>query len=256
MTADQLDNDNGYGYFLSRQKNDWYIWIVASLILHMGVFSLTWIYTRLQLWDTPVIRHAIMVEPVAWAPEERPKHWLPVKNTVKRGKLEEEKIKVTRETEKAATPDPKKEEEKLREDDAAKKRREAMEKALAKIAKGQATRLDGRPDGVVGAPSSRSMGILSNAYAMLLRELFRKQWEVPGIIPAEELKRLSCRILIRIDMAGNVISQNVEESSGNRMFDSSAMRAVKMTRTVPLPDDMIKDVVMKQGILVNFTRKD
>ncbi len=241
-------------YYLAEDRYDWVPWLVVSLFFHFAIFGAAWSYTRYQHSNTPVIRHAIMVEPVRWAPEKRKKYWLPVKNTVKAQAVEEEKIKVSKTAEKSQELSP--EEEKKKKKAEAKKRRQRMARALAKLQQGKTTRIDGSPDGVVGGTSSRTMEILGSAYASQLRDIFRNRWEVPGIIPKAELKRLSCKILVEIDLAGNIVSHSLKSGSGNRMFDSSAMRAVKMTRSVPLPDELIRDVVMKQGILVNFSRKD
>jgi colicin import membrane protein len=53
--------------------------------------------------------------------------------------------------------------------------------------------------------------------------------------PAQAKGNLSVVLYLKIDAAGRVLDVRVEESSGNAVFDSSAVTAVRVTQVLPPP---------------------
>ncbi len=245
-----------HSYFLSAQRNRYVPWLLISFLLHVLLFGLAWMETRRMQAPNLVHQTAIMVQPVRWAPEERPEHWLPrVEATPEPAKPEAVKVSPNPETPKKKPDPPKKEPKKEPPKKDPKQRKTAMNKALEKI-RNNYNSWDGSPNGVKGAPSARALQILGSVYAGQLREVFSSHWTVPKVISERDLEHLTCKILVKIDRTGTISGHKLVTSSGNAQFDSSAMRAVKLTPKVPLPDEMLRDVVFNDGILINFSKKD
>ncbi len=67
------------------------------------------------------------------------------------------------------------------------------------------------------------------SYAALIIQKIQSNW----IHPIFESKNLEVIISFRMDKEGNVISYKIEKSSGNRLFDHSAVKAI--LKSSPLP---------------------
>lgn len=248
-----------HAYVLTAQDTRWVRWVAFSLLAHMGVFLFAWWLSNREPSAPRPREHAILVQPIAWAPEERPKHWLPrMEATPPPPKVEPEQVKIAANpVDKPETEDEKKKREKEEKDREQKERqqREArMQEALRRI-KNDYKSWDGSPDGVQGGLSNQALAILGNAYAAKLREAFRANFAVPETIPNEEVDKLRAKILVKIDQSGRIREHKLTEGSGNAIFDSAALRAVQRTPTVPLPDDELKGIVFRDGILINFSWK-
>ncbi len=254
MTAAQV-SDGRMTYFLADTQNRVVPFLVVSILAHIAFFGFAWWESRRIDDEGLLYKKAIMVQPVRWAPEVRPEHWMPrLEPTAPEAEAKAEPLKLKPNPN---TPVETKAPEKPEKSSAqkTKERERRMAKALDRV-RNKFNSWDGSPDGVKGAPSSRAVQILGSVYAGQLAELFRANFNVPRVIPEDELKRLTCKILIKIDRSGALVKHQLMEGSGNALFDSSAMRAVKITPRVPLPDDMLKKLVFSQGILINFSWKE
>jgi|GEM_PF-2153370 len=257
MTA--LDASNNT-YFLSGGSNRWMMWIAVSMIIHFAVFVLAYYQSRRVSSPDTLYQKAIMVQPVKWAPEERPKHWMPrmeptpVPQAVKPEAIKVAPNKVVKPEVKEKTPVKKQPKEKSAEQ-RRKERQNRMNKALRNI-KNNYKSWDGSTKGVKGAHSSEAIKILGSAYAGQLISIFNANFSVPEVIPEEEYSKLKCKILIKIDHSGRIVKHKLQQGSGNSQFDSSALKAVKLTKQVPLPDEILQDMVYKDGILINFRWKN
>lgn len=69
----------------------------------------------------------------------------------------------------------------------------------------------------------------SDSYYALITEKIWNQWVYPDF----DSKELEIIISIKIDKKGKIVSQEIERSSGNRLFDRSAAKA--LSRASPLP---------------------
>jgi len=74
-------------------------------------------------------------------------------------------------------------------------------------------------------------GVGTDSYYGIITEMIRNQWVYPDIASSG----LEAIVSIRIDKKGNIISQEVEKSSGNMLFDQSALRAISKASPLPPP---------------------
>ena len=114
---------------------------------------------------------------------------------------------------------------------------------------------EGAKDGVVdGDVTDPALALKANMYTRKISALIRKNWQIPAIIKKEALKNLSAEVFFRITYSGEVYSIEVVTASGNNIFDSSVIEAIKRTGTLPLPKDReLKKLVLKEGFECPFT---
>jgi TonB family protein len=110
---------------------------------------------------------------------------------------------------------------------------------------------DGDPDGDVTDPA---LALKANMYTRKISALIRKNWNIPGIISKDQLKDLQTSAFFRITFSGEVYAIEIVSSSGNQIFDSSVIEAIKKTGSLPLPEDReLKKLVLKEGFECPFT---
>jgi len=110
---------------------------------------------------------------------------------------------------------------------------------------------DGVEDGDVTDPA---LALKANMYTRKVSAIIRKNWNIPGIIKKENLKTLSAEVFFRITYSGEVYSIQITTASGNNIFDSSVIEAIKKTGMLPLPKDReLKKLVLKEGFECPFT---
>ncbi len=78
----------------------------------------------------------------------------------------------------------------------------------------------------------KSKGIV-NKYAALISRKIEQNWRQPLDVASD----LSCRVNIKLQSTGKVISVRVLESSGNLSFDRSVETAVRKASPLPVPED-------------------
>lgn len=110
---------------------------------------------------------------------------------------------------------------------------------------------DGVDDGDVTDPA---LALKANMYARLISKRIKENWNIPSIISADERKKLMTKIYFKITFSGEVYDIKIQSSSGNSVYDSSVIEAVKKTGKLPLPDDKnLKKLVLKEGFECPFT---
>jgi len=70
-----------------------------------------------------------------------------------------------------------------------------------------------------------------DSYYGLITNKIRQQWVYPDI----ETSELEVVVSIKIDREGKIFSQEIEKSSGNPLFDRSAMKAISKASPLPPP---------------------
>ncbi|MGI6393284.1 MAG: energy transducer TonB [bacterium] len=126
---------------------------------------------------------------------------------------------------------------------------EIKKDARAEVSKEGAA--DGDVDGDVTDPA---LALKANMYTRKISALIRKNWNIPGIISKEQLKNLGTTAFFRITFSGEVYAIEIVSSSGNKVFDSSVLEAIKKTGSLPLPEDRnLKKLVLKEGFECPFT---
>lgn len=122
-----------------------------------------------------------------------------------------------------------KEIERIRVISALKKRKKAREKTQ-EIQIGREKTPDKLVQGT-GIPGSESGGDIHFYYSIIGQKIWQ-QWVVPDFKTSGlEMAKIS----IRISKDGKVISREIEKSSGNALFDRSAMKAISKASPLPPP---------------------
>jgi colicin import membrane protein len=81
-----------------------------------------------------------------------------------------------------------------------------------------------------GIPSALQSTGADSYYAIITRKIW-SEW----IYPESDLSGLEVIINIKIDNEGNVITHEIEKSSGNTLFDRSAVKAISKASPLPPP---------------------
>lgn len=89
-------------------------------------------------------------------------------------------------------------------------------------------------------------------YYNKVRRKISKQWIV---IKSDFAGSLVSRIVVRIDVNGNIIDTRYKRSSGDGSFDASALRAIKRATPFPIPPGQIRQDLMKDGFEFVFNPK-
>lgn len=74
-------------------------------------------------------------------------------------------------------------------------------------------------------------GGVSSGYLALISGIIRQHWNVPDTVP----KNLEAVVSVRILSNGQVIIEGFEQRSGNMLFDSSVLIAIKNSSPLPPP---------------------
>lgn len=72
---------------------------------------------------------------------------------------------------------------------------------------------------------------ISSSYLAIISGLIRHHWNIPDTIP----KNLEAVISVRILANGQIVIEGFEKSSGNTLFDSSVIKALKNSSPLPPP---------------------
>lgn len=103
---------------------------------------------------------------------------------------------------------------------------ESVEQAIAGIKKGRTIHIS-KGAGVPGVQSS----VDSESYYAVITEKIWGEWIYPDIDTSD----LEIIMSIKIDSTGKIVSQQVEQSSGNKIFDRSASKAIMKASPLPPP---------------------
>ncbi|CAN5602464.1 hypothetical protein BH10BDE1_BH10BDE1_20720 [soil metagenome] len=122
-------------------------------------------------------------------------------------------------------------------------RTEAATKALADAAKAQAAVRGNQ----ISKGSSLS-GLTRLDHAKYLDELearIKSHWHPPKFLANAKLR---VRVVLLIDSRGAVIKKSVVQSSGNNVFDESAVLALENSMPLPPPPESLQGILANQGV--------
>lgn len=114
------------------------------------------------------------------------------------------------------------------------KKQEAVSKKIQEIQVGRGKGSDkiSQEPGIQGKGTGKDTDFY---YSIISRKIWQ-QWTYPNSRASE----LEVIISIKIDKKGEVISQKVEKSSGNLLFDRSAIKAISKASPLPPPSEEIE----------------
>jgi len=120
--------------------------------------------------------------------------------------------------------------EKIKQMEERVKQEETLAEELEKKRQEAIKRIEERVKGVEGG----GIGVGADIYFSQLQQHVRRFWVIPEGFNPEGLKAV---IRVKIDPEGRMLSAQIEQSSGNRIFDNSALQAVKRAEPYPPPPE-------------------
>ena len=91
-------------------------------------------------------------------------------------------------------------------------------------------------------------------YIGKLYSYFRRGWQVPTLIPLEELEKLACVVELSITEDGRVGDYDLKRPSGNEAFDDSVRRRLSQAQgsQLPEPPEAVASQVLGETISLRF----
>lgn len=131
-------------------------------------------------------------------------------------------------------------------------RRNRLFGAFDKLSKSskQEEELEGAEDGDPNGDSATAEG---ERYFGLLSSQVRRHYNVADTIPDSERLYLKAQVAMRLNRTGEVIEAKLARASGNPLFDSAVLAAVKKASPFSPPPDHLRDMLQKSGIVLEFS---
>jgi TonB family protein len=115
--------------------------------------------------------------------------------------------------------------------------------------KAEPEELEGAVDGDVEGDSATAEG---ERYYALLSTQVRRNYNVAESIPEAERMYLKAQVQVRLARTGEVLESRLTTASGNDLFDSAVLSAVKKASPFSPPPDHLRDALQKQGVVLEF----
>lgn len=136
-------------------------------------------------------------------------------------------------------------------EDGAKDGKKSLFNALAQAGKAaKAEELEGDPDGDKDGDSAVQEG---ERYFGLLKAVVRRNYDVSNTIDETERIRLRANAVLRIGEGGELIDVSLSKPSGNELFDSAVLGAVKKAAPFTAPPENLRAALKKDGVELVFT---
>ena len=110
--------------------------------------------------------------------------------------------------------------------------------------------LDGAEDGDPNGDSATAEG---ERYFGMLSSQVRRHYNVADTIPENERLYLKAQVAMRLNRTGEVLDARLAKASGNVLFDSAVLAAVKKASPFSPPPDHLRDALQKSGIVLEFS---
>jgi TonB family protein len=88
-------------------------------------------------------------------------------------------------------------------------------------------------------------------YGLLLAQVTRN-YDVAQTIPEEERLHLRAQVALRISRSGEVVQARLARPSGNSLYDSAVMAAVKKASPFPPPPEALRNQLSREGVVLEF----
>ncbi|MBI5494994.1 MAG: TonB family protein [Deltaproteobacteria bacterium] len=130
-----------------------------------------------------------------------------------------------------------------------KQREDALARIADRVGKAQPEEDEGQEDGHVEGTAPTATQV--NAYLGLLASRVKARYQVPSVITPPECARLVAQVMVRMGPDGALLDTRIHKTSGNDLFDSAVISAVKQAAPLPRPPDNMMQMV-KTGFGFNF----
>ena len=214
-------------------------WLVLSLVIHVATLTAIDIFNRRHFIriSSPGPIQVALIEPQPRkraAVKKTRKH--PVKihkqriiKTIPRSKVVVHKQRIVRRIKKGRIP-------------TKNPREEQLEKALERIKK-KVKQRESSPKETAPAPGGGGTMGEKNIYFSAVRNRVMQSWVIPENL-IEDVYSLEAIVTFTIYPDGHISGVNLEESSGDRYFDESALRAIRQAAPFPpFPPDIRKKAI-------------
>ena len=121
--------------------------------------------------------------------------------------------------------------------------------ALNKTARPQ-EEVEGEADGDPNGDAAKQEG---ERYFGLLNSVVKRNYDVSNTIDEAERRRLRAEVSLRIGSAGELLEVELTKPSGNELFDSAVIGAVKKAAPFSAPPEHLRDALKKSGVAFVFT---
>ena len=129
-------------------------------------------------------------------------------------------------------------------------RRKRLFGAFDKTAKSTpAEDLEGAEDGDPDGDSATAEG---ERYYGLISMQVRRNYNVANTISEDERMRLKALVALRVGRSGEVLAVELAKSSGNDLFDSAVLSAVRRASPFSPPPDNLRGPMQKNGVVLEF----
>ena len=127
--------------------------------------------------------------------------------------------------------------------------RQKLMGAFDRMSKAKTPDTTGAADGDVNGDSAVAEG---EAYYARLRSQISRFYDVSDTIPDSERIRLVAQVAVVIAPSGQLERSRLAKSSGNDLFDSAVMAAVKRAAPFSPPPTHLRDALQKYGVVLQF----
>ncbi|HEX8823755.1 MAG TPA: energy transducer TonB [Archangium sp.] len=104
-----------------------------------------------------------------------------------------------------------------------------------------------------GDPNGDSATAEGERYFGMLTSQVRRNYNVADTIPENERLYLKAQVAMRLNRTGEVIDARLAKASGNALFDSAVLSAVKKASPFSPPPDHLRDALQKSGVVLEFS---
>jgi colicin import membrane protein len=142
--------------------------------------------------------------------------------------------------------------EKADKKDGSKDAKKSLSDVFAKVGRqGKvAEELEGEADGDPDGDAARQEG---ERYFGLLNSVVKRNYDVSNTIDEAERRRLRAEVALRIGPGGELLEATLTRPSGNELFDSAVLGAVKKAAPFSAPPERLRDALKKAGVAFVFT---
>ncbi len=109
--------------------------------------------------------------------------------------------------------------------------------------------MEGQLDGDPQGDSATQEG---ERYFGQLKAQVQHYYDVSQTIPEQERLHLKAQVIVLIGRTGEVLKVQLARRSGNELFDSSVLAAVKKASPFSPPPDHLRDALQRRGIALEF----
>lgn len=110
--------------------------------------------------------------------------------------------------------------------------------------------LEGEADGDPNGDAAKQEG---ERYFGLLNSVVKRNYDVSNTIDEAERRRLRAEVALRIGATGELLEVTLTKPSGNELFDSAVIGAVKKAAPFSAPPEHLRDSLKKAGVAFVFT---